>query len=323
MMPSSTDVISLTSTEVATLASFETVIRQGLDSFVEVGNALAKIRDGRLYRAEFSTFEEYCGSKWNLSKRHVNRLVAAAEVVEDIKPDVEPTGPVGPTIAPSTERQARPLASVPKEERATVWQEVVDTAPKTDAGEPKITAAHVQEVVDRKLDKPAPHVSNNSGNNEWYTPPHIIDAAREVLGDIDCDPASSPKANEVVKAKRIYTADDSGLEAKKWGKRVWMNPPYAQPLCSQFCQALVERVDSKEVEQAIVLVNNATETEWFRTLVGRATAACFVSGRVRFLDQTGEPKGTPLQGQAVLYFGHRSTEFVEAFGNIGWGAYVV
>ena len=30
-----------------------------------------------------------------------------------------------------------------------------------------------------------PHVSNNSGNNEWYTPPEFIQASVEVMGSID------------------------------------------------------------------------------------------------------------------------------------------
>jgi hypothetical protein len=315
MMPSSADVMSLTSVEAATLASFEAVIKQGLDSFVEVGNALAAIRDSRLYRDEFATFEEYCREKWSFSKQYAHRLMNASEIVQSLPES-------SPGATPTSEKQVRHLAQVPKEERAAVWQEAVDTAPKDSSGKPKLTAAHVEATVAKALDKPAPHVANNSGNNEWYTPPHVIDAAVRVLGEIDCDQASSTKANEVVRARRIYTATDCGLAAKRWGKRVWMNPPYAQPLCSQFCESLISRLDSGDVAEAVVLVNNATETEWFRTLAGRAVAACFLAGRVRFLDHNGEPKNTPLQGQAVLYFGHRATEFVKEFSVIGWGVYV-
>ena len=62
-------VTSLTPLESATLATYETVIQQGLESFVEVGNALAAIRDNRLYRSEHDTFEEYCQAKWSLNRQ--------------------------------------------------------------------------------------------------------------------------------------------------------------------------------------------------------------------------------------------------------------
>ena len=42
-----------------------------------------------------------------------------------------------------------------------------------------------------------PHVTNNSGEIEWLTPAPIIEAAREVMGAIDLDPASSDTARRL------------------------------------------------------------------------------------------------------------------------------
>ena len=110
----------------------EVVIKQGLQTFVEVGQALMLIRDKRLYRAEYGTFENYCNEKWNLSQRHVNRLVGSSEVVSNL-------GPMG--LKPKTERQARPLTKVEPELQTEVWQETVNRHGDN------ITAKKVEEVV--------------------------------------------------------------------------------------------------------------------------------------------------------------------------------
>ena len=164
----------------------------------------------------------------------------------------------------------------------------------------------------RKLKRKA-HVSNNSGQNEWYTPKEYIDAARKVMGSIDLDPASSVAANEIVKATTFYTADDDGL-SKEWSGNVWLNPPYAQPLIAQFIAKLVRHLG--DISQAILLVNNATETKWFQLAASHAAAICTPSSRVRFLDPHGNP-GSPLQGQAVLYFGSSLHVFISQFTRFG------
>jgi phage N-6-adenine-methyltransferase len=161
-----------------------------------------------------------------------------------------------------------------------------------------------------------PHVSHNSGNNEWYTPPEIIEAARATMGRIDCDPASSELANKTVKAKKYYTAEQNGLE-RKWGEKVWLNPPYSQPAINHFADALSQRVKDKEIKEACILVNNATDAAWCQKILMLGSCVCFLRGRVKFIDMEGCATGAPLQGQIVVYIGENIDDFKANFTSMG------
>lgn len=160
------------------------------------------------------------------------------------------------------------------------------------------------------------HVSLNTGIPEWYTPAAYIEAARNTMGGIDLDPASSKIAQKTVKAKRYFTVEQDGL-TKPWAGRVWLNPPYTAGIVDKFVHCLVTGYLEGDISTACLLVNNATDTKWFQ-LAGKAAAAiCFPAGRIKFLDDTGKP-GAPLQGQAVLYFGDEAAKFSEHFSDKGF-----
>ena len=161
-----------------------------------------------------------------------------------------------------------------------------------------------------------PRQAHNTGDFEWYTPKDYIVAARAVLGAIDLDPASSEAANAVVQADRFYSQQDDGL-AQEWRGRVWMNPPYANTLVSLFCEKLVDAVQAGRVPAAIVLANNCTETRWFAALTRAASGLCFPVGRVRFWKADQIVRETPLQGQAIVYFGSDVDRFCDVFAPIG------
>lgn len=129
----------LTRDEAQRLKYCETVIERGLNTFYEVGSALAEIRDSRLYRIKYATFEDYCQEKWGMSRRRGYELIAAAAVVENVRNCAhEP---------PSNEAQARELSRLDEVAQQAVWNIALGSAVKDEDEKPLVTAAHIKSVV--------------------------------------------------------------------------------------------------------------------------------------------------------------------------------
>ena len=111
------------------LVELEKTIARGKKTFVEVGLALAEIRDLRLYKREYGGFEEYCREKWGWEKAYANHVIRAADVVKSLPDNLA-------TIV-ATETQARELAKIPAEHRAGVVQAVLDEGKPVTAAEIK------------------------------------------------------------------------------------------------------------------------------------------------------------------------------------------
>jgi|GEM_PF-2853339 len=131
----------LTPAEQDRLDRCETVIERGLRTFMEVGSALAVIRNERLYRAEYATFEDYCRRRWDMGRNYVNKLVTAGEIVTSL----------GTTVPkqhlPANEAQVRPLSKLKDpEQQRQAWERAVARAP-----DGKITGDHVEHIVNEML----------------------------------------------------------------------------------------------------------------------------------------------------------------------------
>ncbi|MEA5605237.1 hypothetical protein [Nostoc sp. UHCC 0252] len=166
--------IDVTAVEVPELTEEEQRDRLHLErrverAFFEAGKALAELRDRRLYRSTHKTFEEYCRSRFAYTHRHVNYLIAASNVVDNIImgtngsqneiPDEMGTigsqneisdemGTNGSQILPTTERQVRPLTKLEPSQQQEVWRQAVEQA-----GGKVPPARIVKDVVQRIMER--------------------------------------------------------------------------------------------------------------------------------------------------------------------------
>jgi phage N-6-adenine-methyltransferase len=164
----------------------------------------------------------------------------------------------------------------------------------------------------------ANHRAEGTGANEWYTPPAYVEAARLVLGEIDLDPATAPRAQKRIKAKKFFIEQDDGL-TKEWHGRIWLNPPYSREKIPLFIDKMVAEIEAARVTAAIVLTNSYTDTAWFRKIFPLTDAMCFTEGRIAFTDPDGDPC-RPTQGQIFFYYGPDVETFdtvFSAFGPVG------
>lgn len=115
------------------------IVKHHQSSFVDAGKALRELREQRLYDAAFGTFEAFCRAEFSFSKTHVNRLIAAAEVVGILTP-----------IGAVTESVVRPLTKLdtPDDQRK-VWAAATERWRKP-------TAAQVSEVIGEMFPRVAP-----------------------------------------------------------------------------------------------------------------------------------------------------------------------
>jgi len=159
------------------------------------------------------------------------------------------------------------------------------------------------------------HRAIGTGENEWYTPAEYADMAREVMGSIDLDPASCAEANEVIRASTFYTKEDDGL-IKDWKGNLWVNPPYSRDLMPAFVDKLKQSFINGDVDSAILLSHNNTDTAWFHSLASVSSAICFPKKRIKFY--RGDEIAAPTNGQAFFYLGDNAGVFADVFGMAGF-----
>ena len=160
--------------------------------------------------------------------------------------------------------------------------------------------------------------------NEWYTPSKYIEAARATMGSIELDPASCAFANETVKAKHYYTAEENGLELP-WYGRVWLNPPFGRSQMpgkkmnqGLWIRKLLQEWEMGHVLQAVLLTTCRPDTSWFHPLW--QFPICFADHKVGFyLPEEGQilQEHSHAHGTLFVYLGFDEQRFIDIFSRFG------
>jgi len=257
-----------------------------------VGKALREIRDKRLYKPEYGTFERYCRERWNgMSRRTAYDYIKAASV------------------------------RMSAQSRLSLSKLVLFSRLTPDQQTTVSNAVDVNKVSLRVLRLSAHHAKSGRSpehirkvleiDNEKLTPDHIINCVVKVLGVIDVDPCSN-KGMPNIPARIHYTASDNGLK-RQWAGTVFLNPPYSNGVISQWIPKAVQEYESGRVSEMILLIPSyATDVKWFHELSG-FDVMCYIKGRLKF-------KRSRVQApfaNTLVYFGRRGKTFYRACSHLG------
>lgn len=162
----------------------------------------------------------------------------------------------------------------------------------------------------------SPHqlINQDSGRTDYFTPVEIINAARQVMGGIDLDPASCAEANRIVNAVKFYTAKNNGL-TQPWAGRVWMNHPFSRSGNKAWVNKLVQDYESGRVTEACCITYASTSESWFQPLLRRPQ--CFLARRLHYVLPSGTTLRATTKGSVITYFGQNVEAFAAAFRNMG------
>lgn len=235
-----------------------------------------------------SSFTQDTSNKTNIADRTIRESIQRANAFTEEQGEILKQADV-------TQTEATRLARMEEQERARI----------------------INSLAERQS-QGVPSALQTSESNEWYTPSIYIEAVRELMGEIDIDPASNAYVNEkIVKATTYYNIEANGL-SKKWNGRVWINPPYGYASGSNnqgtWSHYLIRQFEDGITKEAVLLVNANTEAKWFQPLYDYLI--CFTNHRIRFYNIDGI-SSQPTQGNAFVYFGHQRQRFIQVFKQFG------
>lgn len=161
------------------------------------------------------------------------------------------------------------------------------------------------EALAQELAEHEDEVVVSVNRNSWriatgLSPEWLVEASRATLGKIALDPASSPEANQRVRAETFFTRADDGLSKNWWGP-LYLNPPGGQRGTTQrlWWEKLLKEWREARLDWSAIFVCSATTrsiadfTEAWEEMLD--LPRCSPHEPIRFEFRPGAPcsRGTP------------------------------
>lgn len=176
-------------------------------------------------------------------------------------------------------------------------------------------------VLERSHEEPKPNkhkVHQTSSSQTWNTPRSLYDPL-DALWKFEVDVACLA---ESALCQKYFTPDDNGLE-QTWGENTcWCNPPYDN------IKGWAEKsyTSFKNGSTVVMLIPSRTDTKAFHSYIfGKATAVCFIKGRIKFDNPTENSKANntaPFPSCIVVYDNDLSAEKRAVLESLGAVVYM-
>lgn len=163
------------------LVSLEATVEAGLKAGKQAWEALRQINNDQLYKERgYDSFGKYLSDEWQVDLRTAQRNIAAAATQERLAlavgndPDLHKI---------KTERQLRPLLSVPNKDMKEVFDKAATMA--SDEGSSKITARHIEKAKNEVVVNSAPAGTRPTGSPPSANDPVISGAKKRAIEHLD------------------------------------------------------------------------------------------------------------------------------------------
>ena len=144
--------------------------------------------------------------------------------------------------------------------------------------------------------------SNTENEQEWLTPPEIINS----LGVFDLDPCAPPSERRPWStALNHYSLEEHGDGLiLPWAGRVWLNPPYGRETFKWLAKLA-------EHKSGIALIFARTETKGFHSEIWeKAHSVFFFKGRLAFFKKGGLKGDVANAPSCLVSYSEQDTESI-------------